>query len=139
MPENHFWSRKSHNFFYFFSVFGFVAMRIAFLTSGFVFFIFTFIGAENGIINQVFTIFTNSFATMICFAVNLYHRFNSSFFSFYFFTIHQYVKIRKNMTGFENLSCLKLLLIQKQFHVFIHCTNSCNTKSINQNFGYIWR
>ena len=37
------------------------------------------------------------------------------------------------------ISLYRGLFSEKQFHIFLHTVNSCDTKIINQNFGYIWR
>ncbi len=50
--------------------------------------------------------------------------------------------LRSEMTGVRALQMISLyrgLFSEKQFHIFFHAANSCNTKIVNQNFGYIWR
>ena len=50
--------------------------------------------------------------------------------------------LRSEVLGTSVLQMIRLyqkLFSEKQLHIFFHTVNSCNTKNVNQNFGYIWR
>ncbi len=89
VSENHPWSRKPHNLFYFCSVFFVVAMRCANFTGRFVVAISAFICPQQSIFNKLNAFVAGFILPVIGFAINFYHCFDGGFFGDYTFALHK--------------------------------------------------